>query len=68
VSRFFPPKEIKGVLFQDAGPLENNPLVSALSEMTIILPLAEVPDFIVSLDTSTPRVKGKPYILGPFRL
>jgi hypothetical protein len=69
VSRFFPPKEIKGVgTFQDAGPLENDPLVSALSVMAEMFPLVEVPDFIVSLGTGTPRAKGKPSVSGPLRL
>jgi hypothetical protein len=68
LSRFFLPKEIKGVLFQDVGPLKNDPLVSALLEIAIILLLVEVPNFIISLGTGTPRVKGKLYISGPLRL
>lgn len=53
--RFFSPKDIIGVgTFQDAGPLENDPLVSALSEVAAIFPLVEEPDFIVSLGTGTP--------------
>jgi hypothetical protein len=57
--RFFPPKEIRGVgTFQDAGPLENDPLVSALSEVAAMFPQIEQPDYIVSLGTGTPRSKG----------
>jgi hypothetical protein len=69
--RFFPPKEIQGVgTFQDAGPLENDPLISALSEVAAIFPLVEEPDFIVSLGTGTPRASGKPSmsVSGPLRL
>ncbi|KAF8856244.1 FabD/lysophospholipase-like protein [Acephala macrosclerotiorum] len=55
---FFPPKEIDGVgIFQDAGPLENDPLISALELAADMCPLVEEPDFIVSLGTGTPRTK-----------
>jgi hypothetical protein len=54
----FPPKHIPGVgTFQDAGPLENDPLISALSEMAAMFPLIEEPDFVVSLGTGAPRLK-----------
>lgn len=57
--RYFPPKKIHGVgTFQDAGPLENDPLVSALSEVAALFPQIEEPDFIVSLGTGNPRSKG----------
>ncbi|KAK1754174.1 patatin-like phospholipase-like protein [Echria macrotheca] len=53
---FFPPKYIKGIgTFQDAGPLENDPLVSALSELAALFPLVEEPDFVVSLGTGEPK-------------
>lgn len=56
-SRFFPPKHVGGVgTFQDAGPLENNPLVSTLSEVAALFPLAEEPDFVVSLGTGEPEL------------
>jgi hypothetical protein len=45
-------KHIQGVgTFQDAGPLENDPLVSACSEVSSIFPLVDEPDFILSLGT-----------------
>jgi len=54
--RFFAPKHIHGVgTFQDAGPLENDPLISALSEVAAIFPLVEEPDFVVSLGTGEPK-------------
>ncbi|KAI9855647.1 MAG: hypothetical protein M1813_009693 [Trichoglossum hirsutum] len=64
---FFPPKHIRGVgTFQDAGPLENDPLISALSEVAAMFPLIEEPDFVVSLGTGTPRLKsGGPPMSGP---
>ncbi|KAH7108826.1 phospholipase, partial [Dendryphion nanum] len=40
--------------FQDAGPLENDPLISALSEVAAMFPLIEEPDFILSLGTGEP--------------
>ncbi|KAH8650337.1 acyl transferase/acyl hydrolase/lysophospholipase [Tricladium varicosporioides] len=56
---FFPPKKINGVgTFQDAGPLENDPLIAALSEVAAMFPLVEEPDFMVSLGTGAPRMKG----------
>jgi hypothetical protein len=59
VYRFFPPKEILGVgTFQDAALLENDPLISALSETAAMFPLIEEPDFIVSLGTGATRSKG----------
>jgi hypothetical protein len=59
IYRFFPSKEINGVgTFQDPGPLENDPLISALSEVAAMFPLIEEPDFIVSLGTGAPRTKG----------
>ena len=58
--RFFLLKEIKGIsTFQDIGPLENDLLILVLSEVVAIFPLVEEPDFIVSLGTRTPRVKGR---------
>ena len=70
VYRIFPPNEIKGVIFQDAGPLENDLLISALSEVAAMYPLVEEPDFIVSLGTGTPRIRGKLSMSasGPLRL
>jgi hypothetical protein len=69
--RFFPPKEIDGVgTFQDAGPLQNDPLLSALSEVAAMFPLVEEPDFMVSLGTGAPRAKGdgpSMSVSGPFR-
>jgi hypothetical protein len=64
IYRFFPPKEINSVgTFQDAGPLENDPLISALLEVAAMFPLIEEPDFMVSLGTGAPRTKGdKPSI------
>ncbi|KAI9767636.1 MAG: hypothetical protein M1840_005507 [Geoglossum simile] len=64
---FFPPKHISGVgTFQDAGPLENDPLISALSEVAAMFPLIEEPDFVVSLGTGAPRLKNNgPSMSGP---
>jgi hypothetical protein len=45
-------------MFQDPGPLENDPLISALSEVVAIFLLVKEPDFIVSLGTSAPRTKS----------
>ena len=54
--RFFPPKNIRGVgTFQDSGPLENDPLLSALSEVTALFPLMEEPDFVISIGTGGPK-------------
>ncbi|KKY22693.1 putative patatin-like phospholipase [Phaeomoniella chlamydospora] len=56
---FFPPRAISDVgVFQDPGPLENDPLVSALCEATAAFPSVEEPDFILSLGTGEPRVKA----------
>ncbi|KAI2602275.1 hypothetical protein GGR54DRAFT_645183 [Hypoxylon sp. NC1633] len=53
---FFSPKHVDGVgTFQDAGPLENNPVISALSEAAALFPLVEEPDFVVSLGTGEPE-------------
>ncbi len=41
--------------FQDSGPLENDPLLSALSEVTALFPFVEEPDFVVSLGTGGPK-------------
>ncbi|CAK7238176.1 hypothetical protein SEUCBS140593_010402 [Sporothrix eucalyptigena] len=58
---FFPPKHIHGVgTFQDAGPLENDPLVSALSEVAALFPLVDEPDFVVSLGTGEPKPSPHP--------
>ncbi|CAK7206337.1 hypothetical protein SEUCBS139899_009126 [Sporothrix eucalyptigena] len=63
---FFPPKHIRGVgTFQDAGPLENDPLVSALSEVAALFPLVDEPDFVVSLGTGEPRPKPHPASAAP---
>ncbi|KAF4451419.1 putative patatin-like phospholipase [Fusarium austroafricanum] len=52
----FPAKHIHGVgTFQDAGPLENDPLISALTTAAMAFPLLEEPDFIVSLGTGEPK-------------
>jgi len=71
-NRFFPPKKIDGVgTFQDAGPLQNDPLISALSEVAAIFPLVEEPDFMVSLGTGAPgRTGGKQSmsVSGPLSL
>ncbi|KAI9772432.1 MAG: hypothetical protein M1840_000635 [Geoglossum simile] len=62
---FFPPKHISGVgTFQDPGPLENDPLISALSEVAAMFPFIEEPDFVVSLGTGAPR-KNDPSMSGP---
>ena len=70
--RFFPPKKIDGVgTFQDVGPLQNDPLISALSVAADMFPLVEEPDFIVSLGTGAPRTtSGKPSmsVTGPLSL
>ncbi|KAF4434342.1 putative patatin-like phospholipase [Fusarium austroafricanum] len=52
----FPAKHIHGLgTFQDAGPLENDPLISALTTAAMAFPLLEEPDFIVSLGTGEPK-------------
>ncbi|KEY75282.1 hypothetical protein S7711_08625 [Stachybotrys chartarum IBT 7711] len=54
---FFPPKHIDGVgLLQDAGPLENDPLVSALFIVANIWPHIDKPDFVLSLGTGEPKL------------
>jgi hypothetical protein len=59
LNRFFPPKHIRNVgTFQDAGPLENDPLVSARSEVAAIFPSAKKPDFVVSLGTGEPALSN----------
>lgn len=40
--------------FQDAGPLENDPLLWALAEAAALFPHAGQPDFVVSLGTGEP--------------
>lgn len=56
--RFFPPKRIHEVgTFQDPGPLENDPLISALSEVAATFPLTEEPDFVISLGTGEPKLE-----------
>jgi hypothetical protein len=56
-------------MFQDPGPLENDPLILALLELATIFPLAGKPDFMVSLGTGAPRANNdKPSMLGPLRL
>lgn len=53
---YFAPKHIQGVgTFQDAGPLENDPLVSALSAVAAHFPLAGQLDFLLSLSTGEPK-------------
>lgn len=53
--RFFPPKHINEVgTFQDAGPLENDPLLWALSEVSAMFPLLKEPNFVISLGTGQP--------------
>lgn len=55
---FFPLKHIDKVgTFQDVGPLENDPLLSALLETEATFLLAEEPDFIISLGTGEPKMK-----------
>lgn len=40
--------------FQDAGPLENDPLLWALAESAALFPHAGQPDFVISLGTGGP--------------
>ncbi len=65
---FYPP----GVgMFQDAGPLQNDPLISALSEVAAMFPLVEEPDSMVSRGTGAPcTTSGKPSmsVSGPLSL
>ncbi|KAF2752463.1 FabD/lysophospholipase-like protein [Pseudovirgaria hyperparasitica] len=52
---FFPAAHIDQVgTFQDAGPLENNPLSQALSEMRALFPYVAEPDMVLSLGTGEP--------------
>jgi hypothetical protein len=52
---FFPPKHIDKIgTVQDAGLLENDPVLWALSEMSVHYPHSEEPDFVVSLGTGEP--------------
>jgi len=56
---FFLLKYINKVsIFQDAGLLENNPLLWALLKVLIIFLLVKKPDFIISLGTSKPGLKN----------
>ncbi|KAF1974496.1 FabD/lysophospholipase-like protein, partial [Bimuria novae-zelandiae CBS 107.79] len=56
---FFPPKHIDEVgTFQDAGPLENDPLLWALSEVSAMFPLSKEPNFVISLGTGEPGQKN----------
>ncbi|CAI6090991.1 unnamed protein product [Clonostachys chloroleuca] len=56
---YFPPKAIGDVgTFQDAGPLENDPLASAVSYAFEANPSLEHPDFILSLGTGESRPKN----------
>ena len=51
----FPPKEIRQVgTFQDAGPLENDPLLSADAAFAKLHPHLKRPDFVLSLGTGEP--------------
>jgi len=64
--RFFPPKHIRGVgTFQDAGPLENDPLISALSEVAALFPQVDEPDFVLSLGTGEPKPNQRLPPTGP---
>jgi hypothetical protein len=52
---FFPPKHIDKIgTVQDAGLLENDPVLWALSEISVHYPHSEEPDFVVSLGTGEP--------------
>ena len=52
---FFPPQHIDDVgTVQDAGLLENDPLLWALSEVSALFPFCRNPDFVVSLGTGEP--------------
>lgn len=53
--RIFAPQHIPLVgTFQDHGPLENDPILSAMTETRKIYPHIEEPDFILSLGTGDP--------------
>lgn len=52
----FPPMTIPGIgTFQDAGPLENDPALSALRAVRELYPHLEEPDFIASFGTGEPE-------------
>jgi hypothetical protein len=51
--------------FQDAGPLENDPLVSALSEVATIFPHVDEPDYVVSLGTGEPKSSSERRTTAP---
>ncbi|KUJ07252.1 uncharacterized protein LY89DRAFT_725776 [Mollisia scopiformis] len=65
---FFPPKDIEGVgIFQDAGPLQNDPLIAALAEAPALFPAGKTPDFVVSLGTGrTPVAENTTVTPGNF--
>ncbi|KAF2113714.1 hypothetical protein BDV96DRAFT_601192 [Lophiotrema nucula] len=55
----FPPEHIEEVgTFQDPGPLENDPLLWALSEFSALYPRLQAPDFAISLGTGEPAQTG----------
>jgi hypothetical protein len=59
----FPLKRIHEVgTFQDPGSLENNPLVSALSEVAATFPLIKEPDFVVSLGTGESKLENEDFL------
>lgn len=59
IPSYFPPKARGDVgTFQDAGPLENDPLASAVSYAFEANPSLEHPDFILSLGTGEFRPKN----------
>ena len=54
--RIFPPQHIPGVgTLQDPGPLENDPLITAMTQTTQLYPHLEEPDYIVSFGTGEPE-------------
>lgn len=56
---FFPPQHIDDVgTVQDAGLLENDPLLWALSEVSALFPFCRNPDFVVSLGTGEPAPRN----------
>lgn len=58
---FFPPRHIQDIgTFQDAGPLVNDPLIPALSEVATLHPHLDGPDFLLSLGTGEPRLSPNP--------
>jgi hypothetical protein len=51
-ARFFPPKYIDNIgFFQDPGPLENDPILLARSELAALFPSINQPNYIISLGT-----------------